>query len=176
MAVVLPPVPTFTAGEDLLSSDMSRISDALTFANRGRPLVSLHQSLTQQVPTNTVGNIFVQMDVTDLDNVGGHSTTDNSRYVCQLAGWYQVNAVLAMKPSTAGAIYVSLFLNGANILGSAQQTANLGANSNTIAHTSKLVHMNVNDYVQVLGSQNSGGPLGTATNDVSALDAVWISL
>lgn len=114
-----------------------------------------------------------------IDSDGGHSTTTNtSRYVCQVAGWYWVQGTCSVPAGGgAGNRALQIGLNGGGtIQGSTSVMAASGANS-WAGQTATFVQMGVGDYVEVQFWQNSGGSLNTTVSGglQPTLTAIWIS-
>ncbi|MFJ7269435.1 hypothetical protein ACIQV3_22785 [Streptomyces sp. NPDC099050] len=129
------------------------------------PLAILQQTVVQSVAHGAWGVITFDTEIKDTYN--GHSTTSNtSRYVCQLAGTYRITGRAAFATNSTGSRGARIHLNGTYIQGA----ANLGA-AGTLAgifEASHLLDLAVGDYVEVAGGQNSGGALSTAYAGESA--------
>ena len=87
-----------------------------------------------------------------------HDTvTNNSRLTCRTAGKYQITANIGWDSNNTGIRKLSLRLNGATtiaIVGQASTGSAMGLTSQVI---STLYDLAVNDYVEVLAYQDSGG-------------------
>ncbi|MFF5703386.1 hypothetical protein ACFY7H_12895 [Streptomyces sp. NPDC012794] len=118
----------------------------------------------KQTITQSVGNTLwapLSMDSEILDTHGGHSTiTNNTRYTCQVAGWYDVRGRAAFANNNVGARGARIHLNGSFIQGA----ANLCSPGNLagVVEVNHILYLGVGDYVEVAGGQNSGGSLSTA--------------
>lgn len=173
----IPTQHTWAALEDVTAGSMnSNLRDGMNFHNSGRPLVAISQN-TPVTTLQTGAYTVITFDVTTLDRDGGHSTADNSRYICRTAGWYQANAHVVFAINNVGGRYVRFSVNGAALNASVSGGATVTTGLYAPAASSKLMYLNVNDYVQVQGFQDSGGPLNTAAfpDLTSRLDMIWIS-
>lgn len=118
---------------------------------------SANQSLTNS--TNTV--IAFDTERWDTDTIHDN-VTNNSRLTCKTAGKYQISACIAYASNATGDRETSIRLNGTTVIAYDTRSAVNGAV--TIATISTLWDMAVNDYVEVLGFQTSGGALNVTTN------------
>jgi hypothetical protein len=126
--------------------------------------------------------ISLNLETEEFDNYGGHSTTTNtSRYTCQVAGLYLVSGIAAFASNTNGWRAVRIQLNGTSTVhGSFVKTLPVSGGSAAVG-TTCMVQLNVGDYVEVQGNQNSGvaspGLATAATSgDVApSLSCLWVS-
>lgn len=101
------------------------------------------------------------LDATDVDSDSGHSNTvNNTRYTCQVAGWYYVEGYFATgSGGTAARFECSIAKNGTIVGASAQFL--LRQNDLQALMAGTLVQLAVSDYVEVWGRHNSGSGVGT---------------
>jgi hypothetical protein len=134
------------------------------------------QSAAQSLANNTWTSL--SLNNTTTDPYAGHSdTTNNSRYTAQVAGWYEISGVAAFGANATGFRAAKCTVNGVAINASNGYTGNNGATFNTATVTpTRIVFLNVGDYVEVQGFQNSGGALSTAClgEICSALTVRWV--
>lgn len=129
------------------------------------PLAVLFQTVVQSVPNGTWGVLTFDSEV--VDTYGGHSTSSNtSRYTCQYAGWYRVGGRAAFDINATGSRGARVHINGAYIRGAA--TLGAAGNLNGIPYTEHVLYLQVGDYVEIAGGQNSGGALSTANVNEAA--------
>ncbi len=129
-------------------------------------------STVQLIPNTNWSSIAI--DTTQYDNYGGHSNvTNNSRYVCQVPGWYSVCGIAVWNTNGTGARASRTTVNGSPIAGATSFTAALSANNVGVPTPVRDVFLNVNDYVEVQGWQSSGGNLNTGIN-VDICSALWV--
>jgi hypothetical protein len=108
--------------------------------------------------------VSVPVDSTLMDTDNGHSNvTNNTRYVCQVAGWYVVSGTIAWNINGTGERYTQLALNGNPVVGSAVGMLATGYITG-VPTPPVLMPLNVTDYVEVQGWQDGGSPLGTFVN------------
>ncbi|MCX4780051.1 hypothetical protein [Streptomyces sp. NBC_01264] len=156
---------TFYAGQSILGALLDKLENP--------PVAILQQTVVQSVPNGTWGVLTFDSEI--KDTYSGHSTTSNtSRYTCQLAGTYRVTVRAAFATNATGSRGARIHLNGSFIQGA----ANL-AGAGTLAGISEASHMldlGVGDYVEGAGGQNSGGSLSTAFvgESASMMYVEWI--
>lgn len=166
------PVPsprTFVPGEVEAGAYFNAMRDALIFA------LNPPEALVTQIAVQSLANATftaINFDATTVDTYGGHSnTTNNSRYVAQVAGWYWCQGQVCYdNTSSAGARQVFLAKNGSR-LGTAFQCAP-GTSTSQGLSVGALVQLAVGDYVEVQAWQNSGGALNTFSAQ-SSLAVDW---
>jgi hypothetical protein len=101
------------------------------------------------------------MNTEQVDSENGHSTTvNNSRYVCQVAGWYWVQATCSFPVNATGNRSLQLAVNGATVPGTTIIQAAPAGNS-WCGQTSGWMPLNVGDYVEVQVWQTAGVSLST---------------
>lgn len=118
---------------------------------------------TAQASIATSAWTSMNLDAEPIDSYGGHSTSVNtSRYVCQLAGWYEVCGSVTWAANGTGTRGARIAVNGTVVQGSAAMIAPAASTTDTGVSTQpRAVFLNVNDYVEVQGWQSSGATLAT---------------
>lgn len=176
MANLPVPVPrTFVVAETEVAAYLNAVRDALTFL-LNRPLLEVYQNAAQTVGTSAF--TACSLDSTTVDSYGMHSnTTNNSRAVAQVAGWYTFAAASGWPAGSHGR-GGSLFKNGAATLNggtSLVQTPDVGGIC--VAPLAPFpVFLNVGDYIEWDVFQASGGNLATNNGGgqfCSYLTAIW---
>ncbi len=162
------PVPTFATevpGDLSTSALYNAVGSAGVGFTIAVPIASLYQTVTQSLATNT--NIAITFDSESADTYGGHSTTSNtSRYVAQIAGYYAIIGTICYASNATGWRNCTIAKNGSLAAvnggwGVAQATSSTGALSGVTAVG--VVYMNGSgDYVEIYGDQNSGSTVATA--------------
>lgn len=171
------PVPsprTFSVGEVEVAAYFNAVRDALTYL-LNTPLAILNQA-TPQSFTNGV-SAALAYDGTFLDTYGGHSnSTNNSRYVAQVTGWYFVKAGVVWAANAANNRAIQLYKNGTAFPYSWQAVPAAGTFNDPGVETSALVQLNAGDYVEAFTTQNSGGALSTAVvaTIASNMQVMWM--
>lgn len=139
------------------------------------PLFRGHQSANQSVPSGTW--VAMNLDVSDGDSDSGHSiTVNNSRYTCQVAGWYYVQGYFStLTGSNIGRYESAIAKNGTIVPGSSEFSLALTNDLFSIL-AGTLVQLAVGDYVETWGRQNTGGTLTTyAGSDLDpCMNVFWI--
>ena len=152
--------PAMAAGGRILAEDLDAVLDRIELLS-SMPTAHLRQTVAQTLTTGVTTAITFTTE--DIDTHNGHSTSSNtSRYTCQLAGTYQLSGGIGWASSTAGARKAWWRKNGTDINGSESVAdSDISGVISTIARTI-LVDLAVNDYVELVGTQESGGNLNTA--------------
>jgi hypothetical protein len=151
--------PAAPAGGRILAESDGATLDRIELLSTP-PAVHLRQTSAQTLTTGT--GTAILFDTEDLDNYSGHSTSSNtSRYTCQLAGWYKFSGGIGWASNGTGRRGTWWRKNGTDVNGSevnhhAGGTGILGTPARTI-----FISLAVNDYVELMGIQESGGNLNT---------------
>jgi hypothetical protein len=133
-----------------------------------------YQSTTQTL-TNAAWT-SLSLDSSSYDNYVGHSnSTNNSRYTAQIAGWYTCCGVYAPQAgNSSGFRAVRLATNGTStVLGGASYSGQPTTAEDSPVTPTKDVFLNVGDYVEVQGWQNTGGNYNTAINS-DLRSGLWV--
>lgn len=117
-----------------------------------------YHNTTQSIADSTFVAISLNSERWDTDTI--HDTvTNNSRLTCKTAGLYVIHAHLGYASHATGRRYLIIRLNGTTEICRESQTAvNGSATTLTVATEYQLA---VNDYVEMVAWQNSGGALNT---------------
>lgn len=165
-APVLPSPKTWSAGNFILAPRLrADVSDTVALLS-GPPVFVGYQATTAQVLTVSGTSYGVALDTENIDSWNGHQTTgaNNDLYYGQLAGWYLVEATMALNSTAAGQFWAGV---GA-VQSGGSYTAFQGERVNTTASasdapaatSSKLILQTVvgaiggsNDYIVGLAGQ-----------------------
>lgn len=131
------------------------------------PKASLYQITSQSVPNGNFTSLG--LDGSAFDTYNGHSTSsNNSRYVAQVPGTYEVTGTVAWPSNATGARGCRIAKNGSPVLGAASFTGTTSGDVYSIDTPAFQVPMVIGDYVEVQGFQSSGGSLSTnvAASDI----------
>ena len=170
------PVPrTFNVGETEVSAYLNAVRDALTFLTN-KPICTVNQNTAQTLTTATWTSIT--MDATTVDSCGGHSNSVNpSRYVAQVAGWYLVAGSSVFVANATSFRMARSAKNGSAVQSSGVSYPTVSAAQHAaLPVVAAFAFLNVGDYVEVQGYQNSGGNLNTTTGSPeldSGLSVIW---
>jgi hypothetical protein len=126
----------------------------------------------------------LNLEVESFDNYGGHSIlTNTSRYTAQVAGVYLVSGSASFKGSSGGNTLhnrgVRIQVNGTSSAhGSFVKTLSADGTASSAVNTTCLVYLNVGDYVEVQGLQDSGSDVvtsATAGDVAPQMSVLWVS-
>lgn len=135
------------------------------------PCAILQQATAQSVANTTA--TAVTFDAETLDTYGGHSiTTNTSRYVAQVPGYYLVIGGVSYATNAAGNRLAQLEKNGTTF---AQQVFFTPTTANGASvQVSGVCYLNgTGDYVETWTYQTSGGALSTSAGS-SSMSVLWI--
>lgn len=155
---------------------LANIVNAITFA-LNPPDFEGTQGVTQTVTTGLWTSLTI--DTESVDTYGGHSTTTNtSRYIGQVPGYYQACGVAAFAANATGGRGAALALNGTRVTGGATLAQAVATATIPSAMSTPVREVFLNgttDYIEVQGFQSSGGNLATiAGADIaSSLHVRW---
>lgn len=147
------------------------VKDAINFGALNRVIALMRATGTQSIP-NTAWTA-ITFDVEDVDTADGHSTSSNtSRYTAVYAGWYWGGGSVGFSLNATGARGASWYVNGSAISPVGTLLPTIGASFGaTVPAPGQLFFLNVGDYVELRGFQNSGGALNTQAG--SAMSIMW---
>ena len=160
MTLPVPSQRTWSVGDIVTAAMMNaNVRDAVNFLAAPPLFVGL-QATVQSLATATWTPL--NFDSTVVDTYSGHSNTvNNSRYTCQVAGWYAMSGVLTIGTTTN--THRGEFLkNGVAINGS--QYAPISSASaivTDLAYPTTVAQCAVGDYLQIAAFQDSGASVGT---------------
>lgn len=172
------PVPASEDPGNSIASGLwnSQVRDGLGFLLND-PLFVGTQTSSQNILNNAWTAISLNSE--QFDTYGGHdNVTNNTRYTAQVAGYYSVCGVTCWSTNGTGVRASRLHLNGAVVQGTSQMVSTSSTNVSGVATPMRCLYLNVNDYVEVAGYNNSGAAspgLATAVaSDLSsALYVTW---
>ncbi|MGW5123316.1 hypothetical protein ACWEQ7_04475 [Streptomyces sp. NPDC004069] len=145
-------------------------------STNGVPRFRGYQATAQSIANNTWVNLSIDTTVYDSDN--GHSnSTNNSRYVVQVAGTYLIIGSVGYAANATANRGIRICVNGSPVTGSFVKTTSSDASGSAGLVSSCHAVCSVGDYIEVQAHQNCGASLNTSTgSDVApSLDVQWIS-
>lgn len=175
MANLPVPVPATVSPSGFITSSLwnANVRDPLTYS-LNVPVFVGTQTITQSAAN---GWTACALDSEQVDTYGGHSTTSNtSRYVAPVAGWYTVAGVAVFVGNGTGIRAARIQINGSYVVGTAQFLAPSSTGSFTgVMTATRAVQLAAGDYVELGLGQTSGGALstGVASDLASALYVAW---
>jgi hypothetical protein len=169
------PVPrTWTVSEVGTGAYENSLRDALNFL-LNVPILNAVQAAVQSVANNAWTSLA--LDSTVVDSYGMHSNSvNNSRGTAQVAGWYLAFAASSWVSAAGTSRGARVAKNGSPIAGGATVIPPTAAGTYAVASPPVIVFLNVGDYLESQGFQQSGGALNTIVGaDVTcSLTAVWV--
>ncbi|MFB7905238.1 hypothetical protein ACFC1T_02250 [Kitasatospora sp. NPDC056076] len=174
MANLPVPVPySWSVGDTFTAAIGNTTRDALLFLISPPAFLGV-QTIAQSLPNGTW--TALALDTAPLDSYGGHSTTSNtSRYVAPVTGWYTCAGVACISQNGTGPRGARLHVNGAPVQGTGAFIPSGAGVDMAVPTPTRDVRLNAGDVLEVAAYQNCGNPLNTAVySDIaSALWARW---
>lgn len=159
----------------LWNANVKALGDYLT----GKPLFFGYQATAQSITNNLF--VSANIDTEVIDTEGGHSTTTNtSRYVFQVAGWYRLDGMSVFTSNSTGFRGTKFLKNGGTQVIGSETVIQATNGFQSTTPTSAFVQAAVGDYVEMQIYQNSGtNPLSTSSAGsfeyVTCMRVEWIS-
>lgn len=178
MAVV-PDTHDFAGGVVTTSEDNTYIRDPIRFL-LNRPRAELRQTVFQTLTTGVTAAVTFDVEDVDADpsGAGGHSTSANtSRYTAVYAGWYLCGGGVGFAANVTGQRAAVWAVNGTLLNGAQIMEQATSASNNKVPARTKLILLNVGDYVELHALQTSGGNLNTdvTASGQSSMSVLWVS-
>ncbi|WP_439947160.1 hypothetical protein [Streptomyces sp. BBFR109] len=156
------------------NASVKALGDYLT----GKPLFYGYQAAAQSITNATFVSATIDTEIVDTE--GGHSnTTNSSRYIFQVPGWYRLDGVSAFTTNTTGIRGTKFLKNGATSIVGSENIIPATNGFLSITPTSGWVQAAVGDYVELQVYQSSGATLATSSNAgldyVTSMRIEWIS-
>lgn len=127
------------------------------------------RTTAQGIPNGTVTPIGFDSEINDVP--GWHAALNNSRITVDAEGWYLLTGVIEWTANTTGSRYAHLRLNGTTDI--AVQGGPVGTVSSVVLNSvTTLYYLALGDFVELAGSQTSGGTLNTIS---TALRSPYLS-
>src|SRR3990172_469536 len=118
-------------------------------------------SANESISNATLTAITFDSERYDTDNI--HSTSSNtSRLTANHAGKYIISGGMAYASNSTGQRFIGVRLNGATYI-DVHEVLNIGANNHSVS-ISTIYHLVINDYVELIAYQTSGGALNVLTS------------
>lgn len=116
---------------------------------------------SQQTGVTSATNTKIQFSTEDFDTNSNYDPTTNYRFTPTVAGYYQVNAMVAISGTGLSGAFCSIYKNGSFYLMSNYASSAIGTSYATV---SGIVYMNgTTDYVEAYGR-------GTVTSGTVTFD------
>lgn len=163
MGLARPTPYSWSVGDDFTAAIGNNTRDALLWSQNPPSFVGT-QSTVQSIPNTSWTPLG--LDTFQIDSYTGHSnSTNNSRWTCPTggAGWYLGCGCSAYVPNATGFRTARLQINGTAVPGAEAYLPNNGGAESVVTTPTRLIFLNVGDYVEVAAWQNSGGAINTST-------------
>jgi hypothetical protein len=162
----VPAVPSVVSGV-YPSSSVSALVAVQSFLLKP-PAAELRQIVAQTLTNSTGGAITftasdVDQDYLTASNAGHSNSVNTTRYTANFPGWYQLGGVVAFVPNATGRRANWWAVNGSTLNASQCAYAATAASDCEVATRVKQAYLNIGDYVELFGYQESGGNLNTNT-------------
>lgn len=129
-------------------------------AHLGNSACRVYNNADQVIGTGAWTVLTLNSERYDTDGI--HDTvTNNSRLTCKTVGIYAICANGVFAANATGSRYVGIRLNGATYIGRTGGGANATAGHGTDLMVATQYQFAVNDYVEMMVYQNSGGNLNS---------------
>lgn len=137
------------------------------------PIAVLRQTVAQTLTNGTFTALTFTTE--DIDTANGHSTSTNtSRYTCQVAGKYMLTGGVTFASNGTGARYARWRVNGADVSGGGTSMPGISGDQALLPARTVIVALNVGDYVELWAYQGSGGNLDTYVGVTYAQSTVTV--
>lgn len=174
------PTPrTWTAGETVTAAMLNtNLRDAVSWLVT-RPYLHAYQTAAQTFSNATFAAVTMGGEL--VDTITGHSTSVNtSRYTPNIAGNYLCLGQIAFDGNATGQRVAQFRKNGSAVTGSGYAGFAGFAPGFAVNTAFSLATINVNgstDYIELWGTQNSGGSLGTdVTNSAACMVCIHVGV
>lgn len=140
-----------------------------------KPVGYFLQAVTQSIPNSAY--TALTFDTVLLDNWGGWSAGDTTKYTVKLAGKYKVSGQAYLAGNATGSRFTRAAYNGGGVGGGIGEVGTPGAVALTVPTPVVIVQAVVGDFFQIATFQSTGGALSTnaSTSNASSFTVEWIS-
>jgi hypothetical protein len=121
----------------------------------------VYHSTAQTIPDNTWTVLAFDSERWDTDSIHDN-VTNNSRLTCKTAGKYMIEGQVRFDASTVGDRALKITLNGTDVI--VLQQLPPTPSGGWVNQVLTIYNLNVNDYVEFLVLQSSGGNLDVTVN------------
>lgn len=140
-----------------------------------RPLVRLIQQASQTLSHGINTALTFGASSEDIDTHGYHDTsTNNSRIVPLLAGYYRATGTVSMAASTTLTVLGAFIGKNGSSVQPLVRTKPAGTSTTTSTTVTAIVQLNGStDYVELYGNQSSTGSVSLATQASGGVNSVF---
>jgi hypothetical protein len=158
---------TWTDGVSALSAARMAVLESGIFEVSYAPAVRVThnaaQSLTSGVDTALAFNTERYDQAGNAADTMHDTVTNNTRLTCRYAGIYKITGNIAFAANATGFRQVYIRLNGTTVLGYTLDVTASGTLASILNVTTDY-SLAVNDYVELVAQQNSGGALNVTVS------------
>jgi hypothetical protein len=168
---------TWVTGQVVTAAQLNaNLRDAVNFM-LAPPLAIMRQTAAGAFANSTWTS--VALDTEDIDRDGGHSNvTNNSRYTAQTQGYYLAGGKISFASNVTNRRWTRWAVNGTEVSGSRISVQAANGDSTEVPAASRWVFLNVGDYLELQGFQDSGGSINTVvanSSDQPFVNVQWMS-
>jgi len=168
---------TFTTGQVVTAAQMNATNRDLGNFILAPPLARMRQTVAGSVATSTWTSYA--LDTEDIDRDNGHSTvTNTSRYTAQTAGWYTSKGKVSYASNATNRRWARWAVNAAELAASRVSMQAVNGDLSELAAPAADIFLNLGDFVEIQGFQDSGGALNSSVatvGDQSFMSVRWVS-
>lgn len=143
-------VPTYNTAIDALAGQSFHTIWASAYHNADQSISNITQTA-----------LALNSERWDTDVIHDNST-NNSRLTCKTAGVYLIIGTMAYANNTTGVRQAAIRLGGSTFIASVLVNANGGSNL-TVLVVTRIYPLAVNEYVELVAFQDSGGSLNVTS-------------
>lgn len=125
----------------------------------GSYVAKLKRTTTQTYGNNAAGAL--NFSAADTDRLGGWNNGTPTRYTATIPGAFEFTGAISWVTNATGYRSVTWYLNGAAQNASSAIVPGTSGESTVVVARPAVLRLNVGDYVELYGLQNSGGSITT---------------
>lgn len=153
-------VDSLPAGSRALAEDFSPWATGINNA-LNPPVAELRQTVSVNVTSGGTG-VLMTFTAEDIDTDGGHDNAVNpGRYTSQVWGYYRIGGAVSFASNATGRRGCWWRRNG-TVLDGSEVVMAAGNNIVTVPARSKILELDVGEYLELIAFQDSGSTLATA--------------
>lgn len=155
---------TWNVGDVLTAADMNTyVRDNLLSTHNLTKHARVHSSGAQSIASAAA--TALSFNTMDLDTDTMYNAGSPTRLTCKTAGDYDVYASVQFLANGVGYRWIELRLNGTTVIAITYVPQTASASDDATLTIRRTLALAVNDYVEVLAWQNSGGALNVVGTD-----------
>lgn len=166
LTVVTGVYPTLAAGQIFLDTNNGYLSYVASVSGvptrvpfPGSYVAKLKRTTTQNYGNNSAGAL--NFNAADTDRLGGWSSGTPTRYTATVPGAYEFTGAISYAANATGYRSTTWYLNGAAQNSSSIIIPAVTGESTVVNARPCILKLNVGDYVELYGYQNSGSTVTT---------------